>query len=126
MELLLCTFLHYPVTSSLLGPYILLSILFSITLTLCSSHNVKDQVSHPHKTKGEIMVLHILIFTISDSRHTHHKSSVEGTRCLTYLPVQFSRQSRLVCDAMTLSIRKIFSSDHIVRLYHACRTFLLL
>jgi len=26
---------------------------------------VKDQVSHPYKTKGKIMVLYILIFTIS-------------------------------------------------------------
>jgi hypothetical protein len=33
----LCSFLHYPVTSSLLGPNILLSILFSNTLSLCSS-----------------------------------------------------------------------------------------
>jgi len=46
----LCSFLHSPVTSSLLGPYILLSTLFSNTLSLRSSLNVSDQVSHPCKT----------------------------------------------------------------------------
>ena len=44
---LLCSFLHSPVTSSLLGPNILLNILFSNTLNPRSSLNVSDQVSHP-------------------------------------------------------------------------------
>ena len=44
----LCSFHHSPVTSSLLGPNILLSILFSNTLSLCSSLNVSDQVSNPN------------------------------------------------------------------------------
>jgi hypothetical protein len=43
----LCNFLHCPVTSSLLGPNIPLSTLFSNTVTLCSSLDVRDQVSHP-------------------------------------------------------------------------------
>jgi hypothetical protein len=43
----LCTFLHSPVTLSLLGPNILLNTLFSNTLSLCFSLNVNDQVSHP-------------------------------------------------------------------------------
>ena len=43
----LCSFLHSPVISSLLGPNILLSILFSNTLSLRCSLNVSDQVSHP-------------------------------------------------------------------------------
>jgi hypothetical protein len=47
---LLCSLLHPPVTSSLLGPNILLSTLFSKTLSLHSSLNVRDQVSHPYKT----------------------------------------------------------------------------
>jgi hypothetical protein len=46
----LCSFLHSPVTSFLLGPNILVSTLFSYTLSLCSSLNVKDQVSHPYRT----------------------------------------------------------------------------
>jgi hypothetical protein len=38
-----------PVTSSLLGSNILLSTLFSNTLSLCSSLNVTDQFSHQYK-----------------------------------------------------------------------------
>jgi hypothetical protein len=52
----LCSFLPYTVTSSLLGPNILLSTLFSNTLSLRSYLNVSDQVSHPQKTTGKIIV----------------------------------------------------------------------
>src|SRR5215469_6472136 len=47
----LCNFLHSPVTSSLLGPNILLNTLFSNTPSLRSSLNVSDKVSHPHRTE---------------------------------------------------------------------------
>jgi len=57
----LCSFLHSPVTSSLLEPNILLNILFSNTISLRYSRNTSDQVSHPHKTTGKIIFLHILI-----------------------------------------------------------------
>ena len=43
----LCSFLHSPVISSLLGPNIFLSTLFSNTLSLRSSLSMSDQVSHP-------------------------------------------------------------------------------
>jgi hypothetical protein len=46
-----------PVTSSLFGPNILLSTLFSNILSLCSSLNVREQVSHPYKTIGKIIVV---------------------------------------------------------------------
>jgi hypothetical protein len=65
---LLCSFLHSPVTSSLFGPNILLSTLFPNTLSLCSSLNVRDQVSHSIRTTGKLIVLYILIFTYLDSR----------------------------------------------------------
>ena len=52
----LCSFLHSPVTSSLLGPNILLNTLFSNTLNLRFSLHVSDQVSHPYKTTGKIRV----------------------------------------------------------------------
>jgi hypothetical protein len=51
---LLCNFFHSPVTSSLFGPKILLSTLFSNTLSLCSSLNVRDQVSQTYRTTGKL------------------------------------------------------------------------
>jgi hypothetical protein len=58
----LCNFLHSPATSPVLGPNILLRTLFSNTLSLCSSHSVWDQVSHPYKTTGSL-TLHCTIMT---------------------------------------------------------------
>jgi Ca2+/Na+ antiporter len=64
----LCSFLHPHVTSSLFGPNILLNTLFSNTPSLCSSLNVRDQVSQSYRTAGKIIVLYILIFMFLDSR----------------------------------------------------------
>jgi len=49
-----------PLTSYSLGPNIILSTLFSNTLSLPSSLNVSDHVSHPY-TIEKIIVLYILI-----------------------------------------------------------------
>jgi hypothetical protein len=40
--------------------------LLSDTFNLCSSLTVKNQVSHPYKMTGKIMVLHILISVFKD------------------------------------------------------------
>jgi Sec-independent protein secretion pathway component TatC len=45
-------------------------VLFSITISLCSSLNIKDEVSHPRKTKGNTIVSCILIFMFLDSYYT--------------------------------------------------------
>ena len=45
----LCSFIHSPVTSSLLGPNILLNTLFSNTLSQLSSLNLSGHVSQPHQ-----------------------------------------------------------------------------
>jgi len=58
----LCSFLHSPVTSSLLGPNILLNTLFYNTRSLRLPLNMNDQVSHPYKTVGKFIILYILIF----------------------------------------------------------------
>ena len=55
----LCSFLHSPVTLSLIVPNILFSTLFSNTRSLHSSLNVSDQVSHPYKTTDKIIVLYL-------------------------------------------------------------------
>ena len=64
----LCNFLHFPITSSLLGPNILLYILFSNNLGLHSSLNVSEQVPHPYRTTGKIIVLYFLIFNFLVSK----------------------------------------------------------
>jgi hypothetical protein len=51
---------------SLLTPNIFLNILFSNALSLRSSINASDQISHPYKTTGKIIVLCILIFKFLD------------------------------------------------------------
>ena len=56
----LCIFLHSPVTSSHLGPNILLNTPFPNTLNPRSFLNMSDQVSHPYKT-GKFIVNYILI-----------------------------------------------------------------
>jgi len=41
---------------------------FSSTSSLCSSVNVRDQVSHPHKTRDKIIVLGILVCVFLDNK----------------------------------------------------------
>jgi hypothetical protein len=60
----LFSFLQSPTISSLFRPKILRSTLFSNTLSLCSSINVRDQVSYPYRATGQTLVLNILIFYV--------------------------------------------------------------
>jgi hypothetical protein len=53
----LCSFLHSPITPSLIHPNILLNTIFSDTLSLRSSLDVSDKLPHPYKTTGKIIVL---------------------------------------------------------------------
>ena len=49
-----CSLLHFPVTSSPLGPNNLPSTLFSNTVSLRSSRNVTDQASHPTEQQAKL------------------------------------------------------------------------
>jgi hypothetical protein len=69
MSYSLCSLLHYPVTLPFLGQNILLNIVFSNTLSLLSSLNTSDQVSHTKTTTDKIIVLpniSIFIFWIAN------------------------------------------------------------
>jgi hypothetical protein len=65
---------HYAVFPTYLLPHPsraqnnILSTIFSKTLSLHSSLNVSNQVSHPYKTTGKIIVLYTLIFIRLDSK----------------------------------------------------------
>jgi hypothetical protein len=76
MNHIIMQFLHDP-SSSLLGPNIFLNNLFSKTLSLCSSHKVRDQVSHPYSTTGKITIFYILLFIFFDIRREDKRFSTE-------------------------------------------------
>jgi len=75
----LCGFLHTHVTLALLDPNILLN-----TLSLHSSLNVSDQVSHPYKITGKIIVLYILIFKFLDSKLKDKRFCTKWQQAFSY------------------------------------------
>jgi len=53
-----------PAISSLSGPNTLFSTIFSNALNLCSSPNMRYQVSHPYKTTGRSIVLSVWVYSV--------------------------------------------------------------
>jgi hypothetical protein len=72
MKLRIMKFSPHPPNFLLLGPHIF-SITLFYTLNICSSLQACDQVSHPYKTTGKIIVLYILNFMFVDSSHKDKK-----------------------------------------------------
>lgn len=70
MEIQVVQFLNSPVALFNLVPNtsIFLSSLPSITLNLCTLLIMRVQVSHPFQTTDEIVVLHILILILLESK----------------------------------------------------------
>jgi hypothetical protein len=66
MKSIIMTIVQSPAMSSLLGQVTLLITLFSSTLNLYSSFQVRYlQLTPPNKTSGTLIVLYILILTFS-------------------------------------------------------------
>jgi hypothetical protein len=82
----LCNFLHSPLTSSLLGPNILLRTLFSNTLSLCSSLSVRDQVSHPSSVSW--LCLHLHWF----NDHVYYTSTIKCYREISRVNIRSKKQ----------------------------------
>jgi Na+-translocating ferredoxin:NAD+ oxidoreductase RnfA subunit len=74
MKFLVMQLLHPCLTSSFLGLSILL---FSDSLSSCSSFKVRDQVLHPCKTREKIIVFYILIIMFQDFELMISKHSPE-------------------------------------------------
>jgi hypothetical protein len=86
----LCSFRQPPVTSSLFGTNTSLSTLFSNTLSLCSSLNIRDQVSHPYRTTGE---------------HIHQREKIFG--------MIFVKKNKTRCQPVTI-VTELPGSPHTI------------
>jgi len=74
-----------PVTSSRLGPNIFLSALFSKTLSIWHSLNVRDEVSNPHKTRDRItthLTFTFYMFRGITGRHENLQRMIASISCL--------------------------------------------
>jgi len=80
MKTLIMQFSPLPCYLVPLKPNIFLSTLFSNILSLYSSLNVRDQVSHPYKTTRNIMVLYISIFMFLDTNWKTKDSGPKGSK----------------------------------------------
>ena len=122
---LIMYFLHSLFTSSLLGPNILFNTLFSNTISLCSSINVSDQVSHPYPTIGETLVLYILISKFLYSNTEDERLSTKWYQAfLTPTPTA-------ACSLVTILTVMLISTVHLatgnlmlMHLYVLCFRFI--
>ena len=109
----LCSLLHSAVTSSHLGPNILLNTTFSNTLSFLSSFNISDQVSHPHRTTGRIIVLYI--------RHTTPKGKCKYVTPYLHVFIKFTTitkgQPRFLNTSRPSVSSRVYSSTKLSVLY---------
>jgi hypothetical protein len=111
----LCSFLHPPVTWFLFGPYVPLSTLFSNKLSLCPSLNVRDQVSHPYRTTGKIIVFYIQICMFSNVNGISYTLDVMVKAPWLNL-LQAMDRARHKCDSVLCNYAWAFHPYHMWRL----------
>jgi hypothetical protein len=100
------------VTSSLFGPNILLSNLFSNTHSPCSSLNIRDQVSHSYRTTGKVIVLNILIFYVFRQQTRRQKVLDWMVTCITRIQ-----------SPLNFLTNQIFSCYYLSQIFELCHIF---
>jgi hypothetical protein len=82
-------FFQSHILSFLFSPGFLFNALFLNTLSLCSSFNVTDQVSHPYKIQTKLYELGIIYIFLSFT--LEHRASVKRSVSLQFLDLADSR-----------------------------------
>jgi hypothetical protein len=84
LSISLFSLLYSPITSSLIGPNILLNALFSNTIRPRSCLNMSDHVSHPYKTTDKIiLVLWSMRFECWMNKATKNTLKICNTYCFS-------------------------------------------
>ena len=117
----LCSFLHSPLTSSLLGPNIPLNTLFSNTLSLRSSLSVNDQISHPYKTTCisvcVCIYMKLYIWWVVGLFPTYVKALL--FKCLQDATLMLANVCSCWCSQITRILCMLFNTDwHSVAVTH--------
>jgi hypothetical protein len=98
-----------PVTSSTFSPNIL------NTLSLCTSLNVRDNVSHPYKTTCKFIVLYVLIFMFFNSRQKDESFWTEWQQALPEFRLLVTTSWIRFC--LLLSFPNIWTVQYFQRIY---------
>ena len=111
----LWSLLHSPFLS-LLGPNIRLRILFSNTLSLDSSLNVRDHVSQPYSTTDNVIVLYI--FKVTHTLRKYVEGGKHGGTALTTVSCCVPLTRRVWDQSVNPSVSRSYSGmrgDHLPR-----------
>ena len=112
----LCHLPHSTITSSLIGPNTFLSTLLPNTLSLHPLLTVGDQVSHPYKTKGKIIVSYYLELYIFGQQTGRQKILHQIIASIPWL------QSALNFFVKRILIRK--GCSQIIEVFHPFKWFI--